>query len=118
MITTAQFIDLVTLYSRAENQLVFTIDELLEALVNVVEIDTPNVKSELMNSFHQVYQEMQEGLFTPLLGAVKALNRHVTKESGLDSINKYLEKNSLTVPRGYAKLSRLVGESIDTVHIN
>lgn len=92
---------------------------LLDAVYQIVMMDTCVPEVDLLNSFWNAYNlQTGVGLYPDsVLRAVRTLNAHVIKRGNYSSINEYLSDNGLLVSDNWQKLSEEVGYFIDNTYV-
>ena len=92
-------------------------DNIFFGLQNIVEIDDPDVKMELLASFRDTYNRFDNGRYNSLASAAKKLNQHVLNISNKSSINDFLAMAGYLVSRDWANLSAISGYEIDPIYV-
>lgn len=102
-------------YSDLRAQLDGAVHYLHDAAELVVELDDFEPTIDLVNPFYDVYVAQTQVIQSNagLLSAVRALNNHVIRRSGLASINAYFEANDILISDEWAAMCEDAGHAVD-----
>mgnify|MGYP001177243216 CR=1 FL=1 len=105
------------IYGQATKAIEEGFDSIFFGLQNVVEIDDPDVKMELLASFRDTYNRFDNGRYNSLVSAAKRLNQHALNSSDEENINEFLSIAGYLVSRDWANLSAISGYEIDPIYV-
>jgi hypothetical protein len=90
---------------------------LYDGFLNVVFIDDPDVKMELLNAFQGTYEQAQFGATNGLLSATRRLNSYILNTTDYRTIDDFLQAEGIVVSQDWADLSEAAGAPINSSYI-
>lgn len=109
--------DLSELYGHASANINSMIAGLYDGLVNVILIDEPDVKMDLLDAFRATYDYARNGSVNTLLPAARRLNAYIINSTTYEAIDDFLSGEALLVSQEWAELSARSGYPIDGANI-
>jgi len=110
--------DLSTFYGNAIDSLDLMTLSLYNGLISVIEIDDPDVKMELMQTFRAVYDNANSTSVSSLLPVVRTLNNYILDNTDYATIDAYLLGEEIFVSQSWADVNALVGHPVSPGNIS
>lgn len=118
MTTNELYQDLSTSYGGAIDGVNLMISYLYAGLISVIEIDDPDVKMELLQTFRSVYDTANESSISSFFPAIISLNNHILNNTQYLTIDAYLSGEGLTVTQSWADANSSIGHPISLGNIS